>query len=217
VRSARPACLAPGPRSAVAALAGALLAVVVALAAAGCAATVPAPPAAASPAGGARSDEQAIDRLLAAMRQRLDVAIVVARIKWNSGAPIEDLPRERQILDRVAAAAPAHGLEPARAREFFQAQIDAGKLVQRALHGQWRAAAQPPFPDAGDLARDVRPVLDRLEPELLDALAGAATALALPGAADRLAPRARASLAPFDADAIAAAIAPLPVRAAQTR
>jgi len=124
----------------------------------GCATTSPPP----------RRDD--IAQLLTLQKTRLDVAAPVARSKWNSGKPIDDPARERHILDGLTDKAVALGLDPAWTRAFFQSQFDAGKLAQRALHRQWRAEQRPPFADPPDLAREVRPVLDRLTPELLTAL-----------------------------------------------
>jgi chorismate mutase len=119
---------------------------------------------------GAGQDQEAIRTLLTLIDQRLALAPLVARAKWNSGAPIDDPQRERQILDAVAQQALHAGVDPAYARRFFQDQFDAGKTLQRALHAQWRRTNQPRFDDVPDLARDVRPVLDRLTPQLIDAL-----------------------------------------------
>jgi len=104
------------------------------------------------------------------IEERLAVAPLVARSKWNSGAPIDDPVREQKILAEAAQSAAQGGLEPALAVAFFQAQFEAGKLLQRQLHEQWRAQHQPPFTDVLDLGRSVRPVLDRLTPQLIAAL-----------------------------------------------
>lgn len=50
-----------------------------------------------------------IDRLLVLIEQRLDVAPMVARAKWNSGAPIDDPVREQQILDGLMQTLDAGG------------------------------------------------------------------------------------------------------------
>ncbi len=134
--------------------------------------------------GGATPDP--VTPLLELMNSRLAVASDVAKAKWNSGAPIEDPLREAQILDRVAADAPTHGLPPAAAREFFRAQIEAGKMVQNELHRRWKAAGQPPFATPPDLAHDIRPRLDQLAPALLAALSAAQLALATPAIRTRL-------------------------------
>lgn len=129
----------------------------------------------------------AVTRLLDIMNTRLAVAADVAKAKWNSGAPIEDPLREAQILDRVALDAPRHGLAPATAREFFRAQIEAGKMVQHELHRRWKTADQPPFENPPDLARDIRPRLDQLAPALLAALKAAQPAIPDRGVRARLA------------------------------
>lgn len=156
-------------------------------------------------------DTERVDVLLGAVRQRLDVAPEVARVKWNTKAPIEDLAREKQIVDGVAKAAPDYALDPAAASAFFQAQIDASKVIQRALHAQWTAREQPAFEKVPDLGKDIRPVLDRLTPALMKALAGAMPVLTRPGAQALLDARTQVVLAgaPGGADAVQVAVAPL--------
>jgi len=122
---------------------------------------------ASSPPSALRSN---VRQLLSLQKSRLDVAAPVARSKWNSGAPIDDPARERIILDDVASRARSMGLDEQWTRRFFQDQFDAGKVVQRDLHRQWRQEQRPPFSNPPDLAREVRPVLDRLTPEILRAL-----------------------------------------------
>jgi chorismate mutase len=140
--------------------------------------------------------------LLNLIDQRLAISEEVARSKWNSGAPVEDLAREREIVAAIGRQANAYGIEPAFAETFFRAQIEASKVVQHARIAQWRAARQAPFTDAPDLQRDIRPQLDRLTMELLTALAQAMPALRTPGAGARLTAHANTA-------ARAAALAPL--------
>ena len=114
---------------------------------------------------------QKIDRLLSLMDQRLAVATLVARAKWNSGAAIDDPVREGQILDRLAASLKdVDASEKMFVRQFFQAQFDAGKIIQQHLHAQWRNNGQPAFANPPDLVRDIRPALDSLTPQLIEAL-----------------------------------------------
>ncbi|MDR3481733.1 MAG: gamma subclass chorismate mutase AroQ [Burkholderiaceae bacterium] len=129
----------------------------------------------------AAADQPALKQLLLLIDQRLAVAPLVARAKWNSGAPIDDPAREKAILDAVSQQATEAGVDAAFARKFFQAQFDAGKLIQQDLHAQWRLAKQPPFADVPDLGRDVRPVLDRLTPQIIAALHAAYPALGQAG------------------------------------
>jgi len=151
-----------------------------------------------------------ISNLLGLIEQRLTLADDVARSKWNSGAPVEDLAREKEIAHAIGAKAPAYGLEPALAGRFFRAQIEASKIVQNAWLTAWRAEQRPVFVNNPDLQRDIRPQLDRLTPALLAALAQAVPALRAPGGAARL--QARAAMlnrAETDGEALEAAIAPL--------
>ncbi|KAA0011916.1 gamma subclass chorismate mutase AroQ [Billgrantia pellis] len=116
-------------------------------------------------------DKAVIDRMLVLIEERLDVAPVVAQAKWNSGASIEAPEREARILDQVTAQAGEAGVEEDFARRFFEKQFEASKQVQRRLHHQWLQEGRSPFADPPDLAEDVRPVLDRLTPQLIEALA----------------------------------------------
>lgn len=147
------------------------------------------------------------DHLLATIRERLDVAAGVAKAKWNSKGSIEDLEREKQLVDGVVRDAPDLGLDPVRAARFIHAQIDASKVIQAGLFAEWTRTGQAPFADAPDLKRDIRPVLDRLTPELLTRL-GPAIAAMRDGAAVHLADVARAD-DPLYAAALAVAVAPL--------
>ena len=139
-----------------------LLALALVLLLAGCQMPPPAPQ--------SSTDTAKIDRLLVLIDQRLDVAPMVAQAKWNSGAPISAPEREAQILQQVAAEAAAAGVDPAFAHDFFQTQFEASKEFQERQHAQWRSEGQPPFAPAPDLARDVRPLLDALTPQLIAAL-----------------------------------------------
>jgi len=157
------------------------------------------------------ADTAAVDRLLGLIKERLDVAPDVARTKWNTKAPIEDLPREQQIIDGVARRAPEYGLDPQVAGAFFRGQIEASKIVQNALHSEWTAARQPPFATVADLGTDIRPVLDRLTPAMMRALADAVPALRRPGGRRLLEVRSTVVLvnAPGGDPAVRAATGPL--------
>jgi chorismate mutase len=175
--------------------------VLVAILASGCATT----------ASFTAADTAAVDRLLGLIKERLDVAPEVARTKWNSKAPIEDLPREKQIIDGVAKGAPEYGLEPQAAGSFFTAQIEASKVIQNALHAEWTARRQPPFEKVADLGKDIRPVLDRLTPAMMRALGEALPVLRQPGGRQLLEARSQALLAsaPGGEAATREAVAPL--------
>src|SRR4051794_6520287 len=75
--------------------------------------------------GFALADGTALDTLLRLIGERLAVMPDVARHKYNSGAAVEDLPREAQVIEAVTAQAVEAGLDKDLAAKFFQAQIDA--------------------------------------------------------------------------------------------
>ena len=102
---------------------------------------------------------------------RLLLALDVAEYKWNHHVPIEDLPREAQIIQALAQEASALGIPRPWAESFFHAQIEASKTVQNELFQGWDVFKHGQFPDAPDLATVTRPKLDKLTDELMHALA----------------------------------------------
>ena len=108
-----------------------------------------------------------LEPLRLAIDQRLLLAQAVARAKWNVQAPIEDLPREALVIQAAVKQGTALGLPSAWIEAVFRAQIEASKTVQRELFARWKAQQAGKFADAPDLARTVRPELDRLTAQLL--------------------------------------------------
>ncbi|WP_229421300.1 gamma subclass chorismate mutase AroQ [Telluria antibiotica] len=106
-----------------------------------------------------------------AIDQRLLLAQDVARAKWNAKAAIEDLPREEQVIAAAVRQGGPLGLPEAWVRSVFRAQIEASKTVQRALYRRWEAEGIGRFDDAPDLAKTIRPQLDRLTTQLLRSMA----------------------------------------------
>lgn len=111
-----------------------------------------------------------VDKLLGVLAQRLELADGAAQAKWNSGAPIEDVEREEQVLQRFADEASALGVEQEFARRVMRAQIEASKVRQRELFRQWRAHRLPPFANPPNLTTEIRPKLDDLSVCLLTSL-----------------------------------------------
>jgi chorismate mutase len=91
----------------------------------------------------------------------------VAAAKFGTDQPIDDPPREQQVLDSVAAASPAMGLSPPESAQFFRDQIEASKVVQRGLYQRWTAYPKQRPADRPDLNKQVRPELDRLTINIL--------------------------------------------------
>jgi cyclohexadienyl dehydratase len=115
---------------------------------------------------GERQPLRALDDLSDLMARRLAFMPLVAAAKAKSGSPIEDLPREKLVLDATEARAQKLGLPAARARAFFALQIELAKSIQR----------RRSEPSALDLGRQIRPALNELSDRILDAVADAARA-----------------------------------------
>jgi chorismate mutase len=102
--------------------------------------------------------------------ERLLVADKVAAAKYGTDKPIDDPVREQQILDDVSARAVGLGLDPKAVAAVFRDQIEANKVVQRGLYARWDAHPELRPTERPDLVKEVRPILDRITTELLDAL-----------------------------------------------
>jgi chorismate mutase-like protein len=139
-----------------------------------------------------RRDLVALDRLLRLMERRLTLMHEVARWKWNTGQPITDSQRERELLQTVVEDGQGKGLDPELVRSFFAAQMEAALLVQQADFDRWKAKQQEPFADTTSLAV-LRQRIDQLKGEQIDALAevrpwlsGQTVKQALPQRADEI-------------------------------
>ncbi len=112
--------------------------------------------------GSDRSEVRTARRFIGLLQQRLLLSRQVAMAKFNSGAPVEDLKRERELLEKtLKVAGRGHEL----AQRVLQSQIDASKTAQRKFIAKW--AGHPRFKHAPDLAREIRPKLDKLTKEML--------------------------------------------------
>ncbi len=111
-----------------------------------------------------------VDKLLRLIQQRLLIAHDVARWKWNQKLPIEDRQREQQLLSKVRQQAKTYELEPEIVAAFFQAQIEAGKLIQKADFQKWQKQGIKSFSNVPDLNQKLRPSLDQLNTEFFSAL-----------------------------------------------
>ncbi|MBF6173547.1 chorismate mutase [Nocardia blacklockiae] len=107
---------------------------------------------------------------------RLNTADAVAAAKWvaagRTGQPpvIDDPGREAEVYDSMAAAGADLGLPEPWVRQVFLGQIEANKIVQRGLHTWWRFDASTVPATPPDLAA-VRPVIDRVNGDILRQLA----------------------------------------------
>jgi chorismate mutase len=140
------------------------------LALAGCESRPPAAPS--SRAASAGNGHLTFDRLLRRMRQRLDLMHDVARFKWNTQRPIQDVEREQALLKAVVERGQLRQLDADFTKAFFAAQIEAARLTQEADFQRWQIEKQGPFADVPDLMK-LRQQIDQLNEDLLAALADA--------------------------------------------
>jgi chorismate mutase len=107
--------------------------------------------------------------------QRLAVAEAVAAAKYGSPRPIDDPAREAVVMAGAMNRARAVQADPDVARRFVAAQMEANKLVQRGLFAHWRDEPGCAPTRRPDLAREVRPDLDRIDEQLMRLLPRLAT------------------------------------------
>lgn len=110
------------------------------------------------------------DLLLRLLDERLRLSGLVAQAKWRSGSPIEDLTRERQVIEAFVGRAQEQGVNATSASAFMRSQIEASKMRQSALFKQWRRRREPAFANPPDLVQEIRPRLDDLNFKLCEAL-----------------------------------------------
>jgi chorismate mutase len=118
--------------------------------------------------------QSAIDRLqplVETSARRLLIARQVALAKWDSGAAVEDLPREAQVIRDAVRGGDSRGLDSTSVSNFFKAQIEANKIIQYSLLADWRRSGRAPAHATIDLVATIRPELDRVQTALIAELA----------------------------------------------
>jgi chorismate mutase len=110
---------------------------------------------------------ESLKPLLETLNERLNIGDLVALTKWDSGKPIQDSPREAQVIAKARTLATQYSLDPEEVAQLIAAQMEANKLVQYGLLAQWRAAGAAPDTPRPDLGQQIRPRLDELQSRLL--------------------------------------------------
>jgi chorismate mutase len=103
--------------------------------------------------------------------ERLALMEQVAAYKWENDRPIDDPVREANVLKTTLARAQAAGLDPAVARRFIVAQMEAAKTVQRHYFTLWQGETVERSDGAADLVTELRPRIGALSADLLIAVA----------------------------------------------
>ncbi|WP_107653537.1 chorismate mutase [Nocardia suismassiliense] len=135
---------------------------------------------------------ESLDRLVALVLERLDTGDAVAAAKWVAAAEsgteptIDDPAREAVVYDAMAKLGAGRDLPEPWVRQVFSGQIESNKIVQRGLITRWRFDPVAAPGSAPDLAA-VRPVIDRVNIEIVDQLAARRAELTAPDCAERLA------------------------------
>lgn len=127
---------------------------------------------------GRASTSSAIDRLqplVETTARRLAIAEQIALSKWDTQLPVEDPLREERVIVNVTKEGQSRGLDRSLVSGFFRAQIEANKLVQYSLLGQWRRVGTAPDHAPINLVEKIRPELDVLDMELIAQLAETTT------------------------------------------
>ena len=118
--------------------------------------------------------------------ERVQIADLVAAAKFGTPSPIDDPAREQAVLDAAAAKSVELGIDPEVSKLVFRDQIEANKLVQRALFDRWTAHPEQAPTHRPDLATEVRPKLDRITTQLLEQLRDTRRVRANPACAGHL-------------------------------
>nr|QIC04081.1 chorismate mutase [Radopholus similis] len=111
--------------------------------------------------------------LVRLVNDRLDLARDVAWFKFTQKPkkPIDDFKREGELLEQVVAEATAVGIDPQFAHKFFDNQMIANKVIQKAYWALWeRDPSQLPKGSAPDLLTVTRPKVTEVTNELTRAL-----------------------------------------------
>lgn len=113
------------------------------------------------------SDE--VSHVFSLIQQRLELMRSVAAWKRANNVPVADPAREQQVLDATVAEAQRLGIDAASARELFALQIRMARDVQEHFISVWQELGSSSEPVL-DLNKLLRPQLDRLGSELLQAI-----------------------------------------------
>lgn len=108
------------------------------------------------------------DAISAALNERMQIMKAVAGYKARHHLPVEDLPREQVVLDKMLSNAQQTGLEPQSVAPFIHALMNAGKAIQYRYLADWLSTPENARAPA-DLA-ETRQQIERLDRELLNAI-----------------------------------------------
>lgn len=138
-----------------------------------------------------------LDRIVALAAERVVVSDRVAAAKEGTGQPVTDPQREAAVVAAARTEADRDRVDPEWVARVVTDQIAASTQVQTDLMRQWADRPDTRPAQRPSLAT-VRPELDRIDDDLVAAMAQAAPARAHEACAGRLAQGAVAAAAPLD-------------------
>ncbi len=95
--------------------------------------------------------------MYSSINERLELMEEVAQHKAASRQPVEDLERERVVIESSKAAAAQAGLDQESIEDFFVAQISVAKAIQYRYRADY--LSRPPAGSPRDLQDEIRPLL----------------------------------------------------------
>ncbi len=119
------------------------------------------------PSGVTAAVDEHLNPLVTLMIQRLQLSREVAWSKCRSGIPVADPAREARMLTDLKLAGAEYTLPASQVVRLFLAQIAASRRYQEELIAGWRSGIDVPKIEPLDLARDIRPRLDKVNREML--------------------------------------------------
>jgi chorismate mutase len=107
--------------------------------------------------------------LFEAINARLSYMEDVALYKAQKHLPIEDLERERTVIEKAKRSAAEQGLDPDSTEDFFKAQIAVAKAIQFRYRADF--LLQPSLKEPKNLEKEIRPRLLSLGDQIMQQLA----------------------------------------------
>ncbi len=120
---------------------------------------------------GAGAQDVAFAELVDLVGERLELMYPAAQYKWNNGLQVEGAGRDEAALARAVEEGEGRGLPPFVTESFFLVQMEAGRLLQQVYFEDWEDDAAGSFDLAADYESELLPDLDRIELEMIEALA----------------------------------------------
>lgn len=115
------------------------------------------------------ADAPTADEIFSVINERLSYMEDIAIFKTYEHLPVEDLQRERKLLDNMQTIALQQGLDPSSIEQFFMAQIAVAKAIQHRYRAEWQT--NRPSRKPLDLKTQIRPALIHLGEKMIKQMA----------------------------------------------